>query len=64
MDNLKVLASAMGTESAEKVIKLTNNYDKYVDKFKKELNTLLAPIGYEVKVGVAFVKKESSDEKK
>lgn len=60
-EQLKVLTKALGDESsAKEVLKLTANYDKYVVKFKEAINKLLAPIGYEVKVGVAFVKKEDS----
>jgi hypothetical protein len=60
MDNMKALSSVMGEEQAKKVLKLTNKYDKYVVKFRKEINALLDPVGFEVKTGVAFVKKETS----
>ena len=56
----KELSKALGDASAEEVIKLTSNYDKYILKFKSAMNKLLEPAGYEVKVGIAFVKKESS----
>lgn len=60
-NNLKVLSKALGNETnAKEIIKLTSNYDKYVFKFKSAINQLLSPIGYEVKIGIAFVKKEEN----
>lgn len=55
--NEKELSKLLGESNAKEVIKLTSNYDKYVLKFKTAMNKLLEPSGYEVKVGVAFVKK-------
>lgn len=59
MDNLKALSSVMGQEKAEQVLNLANKYDKYIAKFKKEIDALLDPHGFEVKTGIAFVKKET-----
>ena len=59
MDNMKALSSAMGEEQAKKVLRLTENYDKYIGRFKREINALLDPVGFEVKTGVTFVKKEA-----
>lgn len=60
MNNLKRLTPMLGEKKAKEILKLTDNYDKYVSKFKKNLNALLAPHGYEVKVGIAFTEKEQS----
>lgn len=60
MNNLKRLAPIVGDKEAKEILKLTDNYDKYVSKFKKSLNALLEPHGYEVKVGIAFTEKEQS----
>jgi hypothetical protein len=58
MDNLQSLSAVMGEEKAKKVLKLASNYDKYVDKFRKEMNALLDPSGFEVKTGIVFTQKE------
>lgn len=52
------LAKVLGKTSAKELLKLTANYDKYILKFKNSINKLLEPAGYEVKLGIAFVKKE------
>ena len=57
MDNFAQLSKNMGEERAKKVLKLASNYDKYIEKFKKEMNALLDPSGFEVKTGIAFVEK-------
>lgn len=59
--NESELTKVLGKASATEVIKLTSNYDKYILKFKIAMNKLLEPVGYEVKLGIAFVKKESSN---
>lgn len=58
MDNLKTLETIMDKDHAKKVIKLATNYDKYISKFRKEMNDLLDSSGFEVKTGIVFVKKE------
>ena len=57
MDNLKALETVMDQEKAKKVLKLAANYDKYIGKFRKEMNALLNSSGFEVKTGIAFVEK-------
>lgn len=57
MDNLKLITPVLGEDKAKKVLKLANNYDKYMDKFRKEMNALINPVGLEVKTGLAFVEK-------
>jgi hypothetical protein len=59
MDNLKALETVMEKEKAEKVLKLAANYDKYINKFRKDMNALLNPSGFEVKTGIAFVERAS-----
>ena len=54
MDNnqlLEELEKIVGEVKAKKLIKLTSNYDKYLHKFKKEMNDILNSVGYEVKTG-------------
>lgn len=64
MDNLKTLSSFLGEEQAKEVIKLTSEYDSYIKKFKNDLNKLLKPVGYEVKAGIMFTKKEKAKKPK
>lgn len=59
--NTELLKKHLGEESTEEIVKITKAYDKYVIKFKDRLNKLLAPINYEVKVGIAFYKKPKGD---
>ena len=61
MDNLEALKPVFGEAKAKKILKLTEEYDKYVDKFKKKLNALLEESGFEVKTGIAFTVKEEKD---
>lgn len=58
----EVLTEFLGEKQAKKAMKLTSSYDKFVDKFKEDLNAILDPVGYEVKVGIAFFKKEAKKE--
>lgn len=51
----------MGEEKAKKVLKLASNYDKYIMKFRKDMNALLDPAGFEVKTGIAFVQKATPE---
>lgn len=63
-NNYQILINALGQEKAEKVVKLTNKYDKFVSKFKSEVNDLLGPMGYEVLTGVTFVSKIEMEAKR
>lgn len=57
-NNAKILEQALGNkEKAKEVLKLAKNYDKYIAKFKVEMNKLLEPHNYEVKTGLVFVQK-------
>lgn len=62
-DNFKALIPIMGEEKANELKKLTSNYDKYIEKFKKNVNSILDSSGFEVKTGVAFVKKGKAPNK-
>lgn len=57
--NHEQLSYILGDSTAKEVLKLTSNYDKYILKFKNNINKLLESSGYEVKVGITFVKKET-----
>ena len=54
MSNLDRLAEVMEKDKAEEILRLTENFDKYIKKFKNSLNPLLAPIGFEAKIGLIF----------
>ena len=56
---LKALAPVLGEDKAKELLKLTSNYDKYIAKFKKNINSLLDPIGFEAKTGFAVFKKDN-----
>lgn len=58
MSNLELLEQVLGETDAKELFKLTSNYDKYIMRFKKSVNKLLESHGYEIKLGVAFVKKD------
>lgn len=58
MDNFKALAPVLGDEKTKELLKLTNKYDKYIGKFKTDVNAILGPLGFEILTGVAFRKKE------
>ncbi len=63
-NNKKVLEQHLGDkEKAKEVLRLTSNYDKYIAKFKIEMNKLLEPVNYEVKAGLVFVPKNKVQEK-
>lgn len=49
------LKSFLGEKEGVKAIKLLENFDKYVLKFKIDLNKLLEPHDLEVQVGMAVV---------
>lgn len=53
------LSQVMDKENAKKIAKLTKNYDRYMIRFKKELNELINPLGYEVRTGILFQKMEA-----
>lgn len=53
----------LGEEDAKKVLKLQTNCDKYLKKFKKEMNELLKPHNHEVLCGVAYRKVEEKKSK-
>lgn len=57
----EILVSYLGQEGAAETIKLIQDYDSYVAKFKEDLNKLLVPLNYEVKTGILFsqIKEES-----
>jgi oligoribonuclease NrnB/cAMP/cGMP phosphodiesterase (DHH superfamily) len=58
MDNLEQLSRVMSEDEAREILKLTDNFDKYIRKFKDRLDVLLEPVGYEVKLGILFDKKK------
>jgi len=55
---LESLKEQFGEEVANKIVKLQKNCDNYLIKFKKEVNKLLDPYGYEVLCGVAYKEKD------
>lgn len=58
-EQLKLLTPVLGEEKAKELLKLTSNYDKYIAKFKDNVNSILDPIGYEVKMGFGVFKKDA-----
>ena len=56
--NTELLIDRVGEETALRLVKLQTNLDKYLFRFKKEVNELLMPYGYEVLCGVAYKEKQ------
>ena len=47
----KELSEILGKEQAAKLVKLTDDFNEYLLKFKTEMNEILKSHGYEVKTG-------------
>jgi len=58
---LKELTKIFGEENTKEIIRLTTNFDKYLLKFKIQMNEILKSAGYEVKTG--FVVQPISEKK-
>lgn len=58
MEDKQILSQYLGEEKATEALKLIKAYDNYALKFKNKLNKLLEPVNHEVKVALAFTKKE------
>lgn len=61
MNDKEQLAAFVGEERASEILKLTKAYDKYVEKFKKRLDSLLEDVNYEVRTGIVFSEKPKGD---
>jgi len=47
----KELSEILGEKAAHELVRLSKNFDNYVLKFKKQMDDILNPHGYEVKTG-------------
>lgn len=54
---IEQLKKELGEKKAEEFIKLMVNYNKYINKFKNNINSIIASVDYEIKVGAMFFKK-------
>lgn len=58
-EQTKELEQALGKDTAKEVIRLQKNCDKYLLKFKADMNKLLKQHGKEVLCGVVYRELES-----
>lgn len=60
-DNMAELQTIIGIEETSKLIKLCSNYDNYIKRYKKSVNEILAPFGYQVLLAHSFVDEDTKD---
>lgn len=53
------LRPILGEEDTEKLVRLCSNYDKYIKRYKKEVNAILEPHGHAVILAHSFVDTET-----
>ena len=58
----KILEQVLPKENVKELSRLLKNYDSYILKFKKQVQTLVDPINMDVKVGLAFINRSNKSE--